>query len=118
MRILYGPEPVHDASVVETQPTSGPYRDDRGLSTFLHLPVLLGLNVDRLTFVLSPGVVTLLNGQGRVTQGVRLGGGIRVRITSGFAIHPEASWMREVAGPTDMGYATVGLGFVFPKLPP
>jgi hypothetical protein len=41
-----------------------------------------------------------------------------VRITSGFAVHPEASWMREVAGPTDMGFATFGLGFVFPKLPP
>ncbi len=106
------------ASGMVTQPTSGHYADEAGLSTFLHLPVLLGFNVDRVTIVLSPGATTLLNGQGRVTQGVRLGAGVQVRIATGFAVHPEASWMREVAGPTDLGIATVGLGFLFPKLPP
>jgi hypothetical protein len=100
-----------------TQPVNGPYRDQPGAGGFLHLPILLGFNVDRLTFVLSPGSATLMNAQGRLTQGVRTGAAVQLRITSRFALQPEASWMHEVAGPTDMAYAAVGLGIIFVKLP-
>jgi hypothetical protein len=99
------------------QTTDGPYRDDASLHTFLHLPVLVGFNVNPFTFVLSPGTVTLLDGHGRLTQGLRLGAGVQLRLAPWFAVHPEVSWMREVVGPTDMGFATVGLGFLFANLP-
>jgi hypothetical protein len=105
------------ASGVYTQPVNGPYRDERQGGAFLHLPILLGFNVDRLTFVLSPGSVTLVNPQGRLTEGVRAGAGVQLRITPRLALHPEVSWMHEVAGPTDMAYAAVGLGIIFVKLP-
>lgn len=105
------------ASGFASQPVNGPYHDEGYVGAFLHLPVLLGFNVDRLTFVLSPGGVTLMNPQGRLTQGVRAGAAVQLRITSRFALHPEASWMHEVAGPTDMGYAALGLGFIFRALP-
>ena len=101
------------ASLLPTQPVHGLYRNEAGVSTFLQLPVLLGFNIDPLTFVLSPGGATLLDAQGRITQGVRMGAAIQLRITSRFALQPETSWMREVAGPTDMGLATVGLGILF-----
>jgi len=105
------------ASLLNTQPVNGPYRDERGAGGFLHLPILLGFNVDQLTFVLSPGSVTLLNAQGRLTQGVRGGAAVQLRITSRFALQPEVSWMREVAGPTDMGYVALGLGIIVVNLP-
>jgi hypothetical protein len=95
----------------------GPYADEGTFSAFLHVPVLVGFNVDRLTFVLSPGGATLVNARGQLTQGVRCGAAIQLRLASWFAVHPEASWMREVAGPTDMGFATAGLGLIFFKLP-
>lgn len=102
---------------LNTQPVSGPYRDKPGAGGFFHLPILLGFNVDRVTFVLSPGVVTLVNAQGHLTQGVRAGAGVQLRFTSRVALQPEVSWMHEVAGPTDMAYAAVGLGIIFLKLP-
>jgi len=105
------------ASGGATQPVNGPYHDKGSVGAFLHLPVLLGFNVDRLTFVLSPGSVTLVNSTGHLTEGVRAGAAVQVRIASRFALQPEASWMHEVAGPTDMGYAAFGLGFIFRALP-
>lgn len=105
------------ASGGATQPVDGPYHDKGSVGAFLHLPVLLGFNVDRLTFVLSPGSVTVASSTGRFTEGVRTGAAVQVRITSRFAIQPEASWMHEIAGPTDMGYAAVGLGFILRALP-
>ena len=108
-------------SFTPSQPVHGPYGNATGflggLGTLLHLPVLMGFNVGRLTFVLSPGGATLLDFHGHITQAVRLGGAVQLRIASWFAIQPEGSWMHEVVGPTDMGYATVGLGLLFLHVP-
>jgi hypothetical protein len=70
------------ASGITTQPLHGPYRNEGGVGAFVHVPILLGFNVDRLTFVLSPGAVTLVDRQGRFSQGVRAGAAVQVRITS------------------------------------
>lgn len=100
---------------------------------YLHLPLLLGFNLsDSFSIVLSPGVMwSVVNGTSSsgtdkstdaaaTTKGAfaRFGLGLDVRITRGFALHPEVTALRNLQG--DEGKVTIymiGLGFNFGALP-
>jgi hypothetical protein len=82
----------------------------------LHVPVLLGINLGRFTFVASPGYVVAGDAAGRLTHALRAGAGVQVRVASGFALMPEASILHDVYGPAWLDSLTVGLGFIFPNL--
>jgi hypothetical protein len=93
-----------------------------------HLPLLLGINLgESLTFVLSPGVTyALFTGSVNSTSdrdnlatadGLmgRFGLGLNIRLSKGFAIHPEVSAMR-LFKDTENLYITAGIGFQFGTL--
>ena len=82
----------------------------------LHVPVLLGVNIGRFTFVASPGYTVVGDAAGRLTHALRVGAGVHIRVTSGFALMPEASILHDVYGPVWLDTVTVGLGFIFPNL--
>jgi len=42
----------------------------------VHLPVLLGINFGRFTFVASPGYTVVLDAAGRLTHALRAGAGV------------------------------------------
>jgi hypothetical protein len=94
-----------------------------------HLPLLLGINLgETLTFVLTPGVTYALftgstsgdSSQSRLAtaDGLmgRFGVGLNIRLSKGFAIHPEVSAMRMFKD-TENLFITAGIGFQFGKLP-
>jgi hypothetical protein len=83
----------------------------------LHLPVLLGLNLGPVTLVASPGAAVVLDWLGRFTLAARAGGGVQVRVASWLAIQPEVDFTADVAGPSAVNVATVGIGFAFPTAP-
>jgi hypothetical protein len=82
----------------------------------LHIPILLGINVDRFTLVVSPGYTVVGDAAGRLTHALRAGAGVQVRVTSGVALMPEASILHDVYGPVWLDTFTVGLGLIFPNL--
>jgi hypothetical protein len=90
---------------------------------YIHLPVLLGLNVsEHVSLVLSPGVVysvasaSVSNASGvsgaSSASGImgRLGFGVDFRISPKFAIHPEITAMRQF-GDSDALIYVGGVGF-------
>ncbi len=83
----------------------------------LHLPVMLGFNAGSFTFVASPGYTAVGDATGRLTHALRIGAGVQARISSGFALMPEASLLHDVHGPIWLDSVTLGLGFLFPNLP-
>ena len=96
--------------------THRPGKPEARSGMLLHLPVLLGFNLGRFTFVASPGYTVAGDAAGRLTHALRAGAGVQVRVTSGFALMPEASILHDVYGPTWLDTVTVGLGFIFPNL--
>ncbi len=90
---------------------------------YLHLPVLLGLNVSKnVSIVASPGVVydaatTSVNGGSGVSGSAtatglwgRLGLGVDIRTSKTLAIHPEITAMQQING-VDALVWVAGLGF-------
>jgi hypothetical protein len=86
------------------------------LGVYLQAPLLASLTTGPICIVASPGPVTLLDGAGRVSQGLRMGLGIQAALGHGIAVHPEVSYVDEVAGAAEMSLLMVGLGFAFPNL--
>jgi hypothetical protein len=104
-------------SVAQTQKREGETRDDgAGGRVLVHLPLLLGFNAGPVTFVASPGGAVAVDAHG-ATLAARIGLGIQFRLAPWFALQPEATWMTDVAGPSDLGVATAGLGILFAHLP-
>ncbi|MDW8247731.1 MAG: hypothetical protein RMJ98_00320 [Myxococcales bacterium] len=96
---------------------------------YLHLPLLLGLNLgSSATLVLTPGgVVALASGSASNTSGrdsvasssgflARFGLGLNLRISPSFALQPEVTAMRQLSD-TKGTIFLAGLGFNFGKLP-
>ena len=96
---------------------------------YLHAPVLLGINLARsFSLVLSPGVtygivsgtVSTTDGQdsASATTGAlgRFGVGFNIRVSDGFALHPEVTFLRTFKSEATMMYM-VGIGFNFGTLP-
>lgn len=96
---------------------------------YLHGPLLLGVNVaEPVSIVLSPGVTyALVSGSVETTDGRdtattsdgilgRLGVGFDFRISEGFALHPEVTFMKSFRDDGALMYM-LGLGFNFGKLP-
>lgn len=94
-----------------------PTNDIAGGGGLLHLPLLLGLNAGPVVFTASPGVTPFLDRYGRVSLAARAGLGVRVHLHEAFAIHPEVTWMDDVAGPSEMHMVTFGVGVLFGTLP-
>ena len=95
-----------------------------------HLPVLVGVNINEaMSVILTPGVsYAALRGEARPsfistidvpgeTSGVmgRLGLGLDLRPTKGFALHPEMTALHAVDD--DVTFIMFGLGFNFVNLP-
>ena len=103
--------------VVASLPThrrDEPSRAHSGL--LLYVPILLGLNLGRFALVASPGYTVVVDAAGRLTHALRAGAGVQVRVTSGFALMPEASILHDVYGPAWLDTVPAGLGFIFPNL--
>ncbi len=96
---------------------------------YLHAPVLAGINLSRgFSLVLAPGVTygivsgTVSSSEGRdsasATTGVigRFGVGFDIRVSPGFAVHPEITFLRTFSSDATMIYM-VGVGFNFGTLP-
>jgi hypothetical protein len=96
---------------------------------YLHAPLLLGLNLSRVvTLVLSPGItygivsagVNSSSGQdsASATSGPlgRLGFGVDLRLSPGFALHPEITFLRNFDSNATTLYI-LGIGFNFGSLP-
>jgi hypothetical protein len=96
---------------------------------YLHAPVMAGINLARsFSLVLSPGVtygivsgtVSTTDGQdsASATTGVlgRFGVGFNIRVSPGFAVHPEVTFLRTFKSEATMLYM-VGVGFNFGTLP-
>jgi hypothetical protein len=98
---------------------------------YLNGPLLLGFNLDdSISLVLTPGVTYGLvsaditsdgNEAGATSDGMlgRLGLGFDFRISDGFAIHPEITFLKTLSNPDndDVLMYTFGVGFNFGKLP-
>jgi hypothetical protein len=98
--------------------------------TYLHLPLLVGLNLSRsVTLVLTPGVTwgfvsgsastgTSGTDQASATSGTigRFGIGADFRIMPGFALHPEVTFLRGLGSDGTIIYMA-GLGFNFGAMP-
>jgi hypothetical protein len=108
---------------------------DNGMSetvtvSYLHVPLLIGLNVSRtVTLVFTPGVTWgfasgSLSGsssgtdQASATTGAigRFGLGADFRIMPGFALHPEITFLRGLGSDNTLIYMA-GLGFNFGAMP-
>jgi len=85
---------------------------------FVQMPILASIEVGRVTFVVSPGPVELLDFTGRITHGARVGFGIQWRVGERLAIHPEITMTDEYAGRAELNAGTLGLGFVWKDLAP
>jgi hypothetical protein len=96
---------------------------------YFHAPILVGINLARqISLVLSPGITygiastALAAGSGQseasTTTGLmgRFGVGIDFRISPGFALHPEITFLRTLSTNPTLLY-TAGLGFNFGGLP-
>jgi hypothetical protein len=96
---------------------------------YFHAPILVGVNLARqISLVLSPGITygiasaSLTAGSGQsdasTTTGLmgRFGVGIDFRISPGFALHPEITFLRTLDTNPTLLY-TAGLGFNFGGLP-
>jgi hypothetical protein len=95
---------------------------------YLHLPLLLGVNLSESTsFVFTPGGVVVLasgsaSGSGSDSAAsssgflARMGVGLNIRISKGFALQPEVTAMRQLQDTSATLYMA-GLGFNFGKLP-
>lgn len=95
---------------------------------YLHLPVLLGLNLgESATLVLSPGVTYTAASSTASTSGssaaatttgawARFGIGLNWRVGRRFALHPEVTVMRNF-GDQKTTMAFMGLGFNFGSMP-
>jgi hypothetical protein len=94
-----------------------PTNDVAGGGLLVHAPLLVGLNAGPIILTLSPGMTPYLDRYGRVSLAARAGLGVRAHVTQDFAIHPEVTWMDEVAGPSEMHMVTLGVGVVFGTLP-
>lgn len=98
--------------------------------TYLHVPLLVGLNISRtVSLVLTPGVTwgfasasgsTFTSGsnQASATTGAlgRFGLGADFRIVPGFALHPEITFLRGLGSDNTLIYMA-GLGFNFGAMP-
>jgi len=97
--------------------------------TYLHVPLLLGLNVSRnVTLMATPGFMwSIATGSASTSDGSnaaatttggfgRLGLGVDLRISSGFGLHPEVTFLHAFndAGTT---IYLLGIGFNFGGLP-
>jgi hypothetical protein len=96
---------------------------------YLHVPLLVGLNLSRsLTLVLAPGftygfastAVSSSGGQDQAsgTTGAlgRLGFGLDIRMSPGFALHPEITFLRTLESEATTLYI-LGIGFNFGAMP-
>jgi hypothetical protein len=96
---------------------------------YLHAPLLVGLNLSRnLSLVLAPGFtygfasagITSTSGQDQAsgTTGAigRLGFGLDVRMSPGFALHPEITFLRTFESNATTLYI-LGIGFNFGAMP-
>lgn len=91
------------AAAIRTHELPDDHRAFSGI--FFQAPLLASITVGS-----SP--VTVLDGAGRLTQGCPAGFGVRWQITPRFALHPEASYLDDIAGPSSLGVAMVGVGIV------
>ncbi len=97
--------------------------------TFLHVPLLVGVNLSRtVSLVFTPGaswgftssgMLRFKDGsdQGTTTGAIeRFGMGADFRIKPGFALHPEITFLRGFDGENRISYVA-GLGFNFGAMP-
>lgn len=88
--------------------------DERAFSgVILQLPVLVSATAGPFTFVVSPNPVVVVDGLGNFTHGLRGAIGIEWAPLPSFALHPEFSLMDEYAGPSELNWATAGIGIVW-----
>lgn len=97
-----------------------------GYLAYFHGPLVLGLNAgDSVTFVVTPGVSYLassVNGTStleRLTQSAlfaRIGGGVNLRVSKGFALQPEVTVLQNFDA-FELRFITFGLGLDFANLP-
>lgn len=99
--------------------------------SFFQLPLILDFNLSpAFSVVLSPGVAHASSDQESVTNSnaldgatsyaggmTRLGLGLNLRGSAGFAVHPEATWLHGVSRDEAWDQLLVGLGFTFGALP-
>lgn len=98
---------------------------------FYQLPVLVDFNVSpAFSVVLSPGIAyvnssregsdnrnAMEGSSGYSGTMTRFGLGLNLRASSGFALHPEATWLHGVSRDEPWDQFLVGLGFTFGSLP-
>jgi len=96
---------------------------------YLHVPLLVGLNLSRaFTLVLSPGFtygfasasVASSSGQDQASGTIgmmgRMGLGFDIRMSPGFALHPEITFLRTLESEASTLYI-LGVGFNFGAMP-
>ena len=96
---------------------------------YVHGPLLIDINLSEMvSLVLTPGIayavvsddVSSSDGSdaSRSSEGLfaRLGLGVNVRVTNGFAVHPEVTAIRGFGDSGDLIYMA-GIGFSFGSLP-
>ena len=99
--------------------------------TYFHLPILLGLNLNEtFSIMATPGIVYALSssnlkgpsGDDRSSYSsvggvmARIGLGLNIRPTAGFALQPEVTYMRAFSEGS-VSFLMLGLGFNFGSLP-
>ena len=97
--------------------------------TYLHVPLLVGVNLSRtVSLVFTPGATWGFASSGEIRfkdgpdQGTstgaigRFGLGVDFRIMPGFALHPEITFLRGFGGDNTITYIA-GLGFNFGAMP-
>jgi hypothetical protein len=109
---------------------SGSTADSTLRVLYLHAPVLVGLNFNRaISLTLSPGITyghasatvsSSSSGQNQASGTIgtigRLGVGLDLRVSRGFALHPEITFLRTFDDNPTLLYI-VGLGLNFGTLP-
>jgi hypothetical protein len=116
--------------IFQLSASDGSGTDETLRVAYLHVPILVGVNLSRtVSLVFTPGVTrgfvsgtatSTNNGtdQASATTGAigRFGLGVDFRLTPGFALHPEITFLRGLGTDNTLIYMA-GLGFNFGAMP-
>ncbi len=115
--------------IYQVSETDGSGTDQTQTFSYLNVPLLVGVNLSRtVSLVFTPGAtwgfassgkIRFTNGpdQGSTTGAIgRFGVGADFRITPGFALHPEITFLLGFNGENEIDYIA-GLGFNFGAMP-
>jgi len=116
--------------IFEISASDGSGTDETIRVSYVHVPILVGINLSRtVSLVLAPGITwgfvsgtatSTNNGtdQASATTGAigRFGLGVDFRLTPGFALHPEITFLRGLGTDNTLIYMA-GLGFNFGAMP-